>query len=411
MKRFRFSILAAAVCLAAFSACNNSGAPKEFTTEIRGTVIDRPDSKTLLLTRIYEDQRVSGIEIPIVDGKFGYDLITDTREEWELVFEDELTQGAMIPTHLVSEPGAVTRTRYPLDRAYEETRIQGGKLNTEYAAFQDSMKRWSAIKREEGMKLVEQGYKPRSMGVAMDPETGTYKEIVYEPDTSTPEGKALHEQWLALEQRTIPGKMLEYLRGAPSIVKYAELYDNIKSGLSWKNADEYIDIYNSAGYTEKYPDSPYTRELANLLGAVGNLKVGGRYLDFTLPDLDGNSVKVSEYIAGKVALIDLWMTWCGPCRRSAMEVIPVYEEFRDRGFTVIGASGDSDLEAIRAAALKDGYPWPTLVDLKGAAGLWSRYGIGGAGGSTYLVDRDGTILAINPGAGQLREILAEKLTR
>ena len=401
-------MIASAVCLAVFAACGGSGAPREFTTKIRGTAIDRPDSKTLLLTRIYEDMRVAGIEIPIVEGRFEYDLTTDTREEWQLIFRDEMQQGSMRPAYFFSEPGTVTMTLYPMER-YEENSLAGGRLNTEFAAFRDSMMMWGKIYREEGMKIVERGYRPRSVSMSHDRETNTSKTTVLEPDTSTPEGLALHEEWLALEKRTMPGKTLEYLGSNPSIVKYAWLYSEIKSGLQWENAEQYIDIYNEAGYAEKFPDSPYTRELANLLGAVGNLKVGGRYIDFTLPDLDGKQTTVSEHIAGKVALIDLWMTWCGPCRRSAMDAIPVYEEFADRGFTVIGVNGDSDLEGIKAAAAKDGYPWPTLVDLKGATGIWNKYGIGGSGGSSYLVDRDGVILAVNPGAEQLRSILAEKL--
>jgi hypothetical protein len=249
MKRLRFSILATAVCLAAFAACNNSGAPEEFTTEIRGTVVDRPDSKTLLLARIYEDMRVTGIEIPIVDGKFSHDLTTDTREEWQLVFEDELEEGSFRPVYFFSEPGTIEMTLHPQGR-HNENRLGGGKLNTEWVALQDSMNRWNTIKREEGRRLVEQGYRPRSMTISYNRETKTSEETVIEPDTSTPEGKALHEKWLSLEKRTIPGKISEYLRNNPSIVSYAQLYQNIKSGLSWKNADEYIDIYNSAGYAE-----------------------------------------------------------------------------------------------------------------------------------------------------------------
>jgi peroxiredoxin len=388
----------------AFTASSHSDAPKEFTTQIRGTVIDRPYSKTVIMTRIYENQMVHGVEIPIVDGKFSHDLTTDTREMWELVFYDESMRGAWRPVRFFSEPGTVEMTLYPMDR-HDENRLEGGILNTEYAALQDLKELWWKIKKEETAKLEKRGYKPKSISSI----NGEW--IIEEPDTSTPEGLALHEEFLALEKRTMPGMELEYYRNNPTIVSYSHLYMGIKS---LQNPDKtmmqpYIDVYNEVGYVEKFQDSPYTREIANLLGALGNIRVGGRYIDFTLPDLDGNNVTVSEYIAGKVALIDLWMPWCGPCRRSAIETIPVWEEFRDKGFTVIGASGDSNLETIRKAASKDGYPWPTLVDLRGSAGIWSKYGISNAGGSRYLIDRDGTILAINPNEEQLREILSLKL--
>jgi peroxiredoxin len=267
---------------------------------------------------------------------------------------------------------------------------------------------WQTLYDEGVERLVGRGFVPVKKTMSYNKETGQYETKEENLNLDTPEGRALYEEYRILRTR-IYSREPEYLRRNPSIVSYARLYSNINSGLRWGDADQYIDIYNEAGYAEKYPDSPYTRELANLPGAVGNIKVGGKYIDFTLPDLDGNSVTLSEYIAGKVALVNLWMTWCGPCRKHAIETIPVWEEFRDRGFTVIGASGDSDLESIKEVAAKDGHQWPTLVDLKGAAGLWSKYGISGSGGSTYLVDRDGTILAVNPNVERIRKILVEKL--
>ncbi len=392
--------------MTALGACRD-GAPREFTTRIRGEVIDRPQSKTLLLNRIYEDNRVVTTPIEIVDGKFSYDLRTDTREMYMLVFEDEKEQGAWRPVYFFAEPGKVELRLYPTDR-YDENRIDGPKLNAEYAALQDSIDVWRQALREGSKPLFERGYRPKQMTMSVvDGLT------VQHPDTSTAQGRAMHEQYLALQERTLPGRQLDYYRRHPSEVSYALLYRSITSELQWseESAQPYIDIYNEEGYAEKYPDSPYTRQLANRLGALGNLRVGGRYIDFSLPDLDGNLITLSECIDGQVALIDLWMTWCGPCRRNAMAAIPVYEEFKERGFTVVGVGGGNDLDAIRGVVRQDGYPWITLAEVKNTAEIWSLYGIANAGGGSWLVDRDGTILAVNPTADQLREILAAKLDR
>ena len=141
-------MIAAVVCMAVLAACGGSGAPKEFTTKIRGTVVDRPDSKALVMIRAYEDPRVHGVEIPITDGKFEYDLTTNVCEEYELIFMDEMQRGSMRPAHFFSEPGTVELTLYPMDR-YDENRLAGPKLNTEFAVFRDSMLMWDKIKREE----------------------------------------------------------------------------------------------------------------------------------------------------------------------------------------------------------------------------------------------------------------------
>ena len=61
------------------------------------------------------------------------------------------------------------------------------------------------------------------------------------------------------------------------------------------------------------------------------------------------------------------------------------------------------------AMAADGYPWPSLVDLDDRYGVWERLGAGNAGGKTWLIDRDGPILLVNPTAEEVRKVLADKL--
>ena len=101
-------------------------------------------------------------------------------------------------------------------------------------------------------------------------------------------------------------------------------------------------------------------------------------------------------------------SWCGPCRRLSRSIVPVYEKYKDRGFTVVGVARERDAEAMRKAIWRDKYPWLNLIELNDRAGLWNLYGIRG-GGNKFLVDRDGTILAIDPKPEKLEAILKEKL--
>ena len=65
---------------------------------------------------------------------------------------------------------------------------------------------------------------------------------------------------------------------------------------------------------------------------------------------------------GKVALIDLWASWCGPCRTTSKQLIPIYEKYKDRGFTVIGVAREQNSDIrMREAIRKDGYPWLNLI--------------------------------------------------
>lgn len=151
----------------------------------------------------------------------------------------------------------------------------------------------------------------------------------------------------------------------------------------------------------------------------GGFRVGSRgatpRLEATIstsrpPDLAGNDHTLSKEIAGRVALIDLWGSWCASCRKHSKELIPLYDKYKDRGFTVVGVAREYDnADAMKTAIRRDGYPWLNLLELDDRLGIWKRYGIGNAGGGRFLVGRDGKILAINPDAAQVEAILEDWL--
>ena len=169
---------------------------------------------------------------------------------------------------------------------------------------------------------------------------------------------------------------------------------------------EVASIYDDV-YAGKFPGF-HLSEYMKLWRASQSVKVGGHYIDFTAPDLAGNDHTLSEKIEGKVALIDFWASWCGPCRRLSKSMIPVYEKYKDRGFTIVGVARERDAEAMRKAIGRDKYPWLNLIELNDRIKLWNNYGMRG-GGNKFLVDRDGTILAIDPKPEKLEAILKEKL--
>ena len=124
---------------------------------------------------------------------------------------------------------------------------------------------------------------------------------------------------------------------------------------------------------------------------------------------DGHLVPISTLTKGKVALIDLWASWCGPCRSHSIAMIPVYEKYKDKGFTVIAIARERNRQAMENAAKKDGYPWQSLLELNDENGVWRKNGAGNAGGAMYLIDRDGTILSTSTDAEELEPIIKKAL--
>lgn len=73
-------------------------------------------------------------------------------------------------------------------------------------------------------------------------------------------------------------------------------------------------------------------------------------LDIQMKDLNGESFKLSDY-AGKVVVVNLWATWCGPCRVEIPELIKLSEEYKSRGVELIGLTNEDPAED--AAKVKD----------------------------------------------------------
>ena len=73
-------------------------------------------------------------------------------------------------------------------------------------------------------------------------------------------------------------------------------------------------------------------------------------VDAELRAVTGAPIKLSTY-AGKVLLVNLWATWCGPCRLETPELVKLYNEFRPQGLEVVGLSTenpDSSAEAVKS---------------------------------------------------------------
>jgi peroxiredoxin len=63
-------------------------------------------------------------------------------------------------------------------------------------------------------------------------------------------------------------------------------------------------------------------------------------VDVELRSVSGAPIKLSNY-AGKVLLVNLWATWCGPCRLETPELVKLYKEFRPQGVEVVGLSTEN----------------------------------------------------------------------
>ncbi len=157
------------------------------------------------------------------------------------------------------------------------------------------------------------------------------------------------------------------------------------------------------------PGHPYNQTIGDRLNALKYLVPGGRFVDFSAPAINGTMHTLSEEIVGKVAVIDLWASWCGPCRINSEKMIPLYEKYKDKGFTVVGVAREfKTTDAFVKAIESDGYPWLNLIELDDRGVIWGKYAASNSAGRVVLVDENGRVITPDAKAEEIEEYLSSR---
>ena len=120
-------------------------------------------------------------------------------------------------------------------------------------------------------------------------------------------------------------------------------------------------------------------------------------LNLTFQDVHGKSVTLSDY-KGKVILLDFWATWCPPCRKEIPGYIELYNNYKSRGFVVLGVSMDDadDLAGVKKYAAGIRMDYPVLLGAGREQDLKPSFGDLPLP-TSFVIARDGRICARHDG--------------
>ena len=131
--------------------------------------------------------------------------------------------------------------------------------------------------------------------------------------------------------------------------------------------------------------------------------------DFEVLTTDLDTVKLSTLLKkGHYTLVELWASWCGPCRADIPHLKETYERYHDKGFEMVSISIDDDAEAWLKAVKEEAMPWKQVCGANGKScdkECMQLFGVTGVP-SCVLIDGNGKVISMNARGGWLNEKLS-----
>lgn len=369
-------ILVPMLALFVLSACDNKKEKEEETAEnfnnfvIEGN-IENGRGTVIMLGRIGQQAEILATDTADVDGNFRLEGFA--REKFVAIFNFDQYKKIF----LVVDTADRIQLQVP-DQNYDNYTVSGSEESEIFRRLRD-------IEVRSGKELGA----IRERAEQIDPNDEVKLNVLREEFTSV-NNKYVQEYADSLKNVHSPLVKLYYhlaLQVPFTDSMKAELYEEANaSGLQGDLVQTFVRNYKAQQAT-----------------AVGQMAP-----EINLPDTSGNPVGLSS-LRGKVVLIDFWASWCGPCRQENPNVLNLYNMYKDKGFEIFGVSLDKEASKWKEAIHQDGIHWVHVSDLQEWRSAGARLYAVTSIPTTFLIDRDGKIIARDLRGKALADKLKEVL--
>ena len=386
---------------------------QSFVCTIEGSTTDK-ETKKLYLVESGADIRTMDevVSIPVVNGKFNYTWKGERQLFLQLIPDNQYADGNFRAAYFITENQHVT--------------VQMGRADADKVIVKGDGKETRMLQRCQ--QEIDAVYAPQM--AAMDEKMDSLDQLLqHHMDSLTPSEQ---EQFLAeyhsphsnnpliaayrqteqayrelIEEENLA--TAKWLDAHPCMYGLFYMKDMLAISKSQTDAlTSFLIRSYQQTYSKKYRQHPYHVSIQSSLQSL-TLQPGNQYIDYAVSLPDGKQAALSTLFTGEIIYIDLWASWCGPCRRHAKALMPIYEKYKDKGFQIIGIARESKAEDMQKAIQKDGYPWPCLLELNDQHQIWLKNGISNSAGGGFLITKAGKILAVYPSAEETERILLEYL--
>lgn len=196
-----------------------------------------------------------------------------------------------------------------------------------------------------------------------------------------------------------------YNRHNNDVVGYSQVHSY---SMRWLDTNTQLQIMSTFGPWLKSQKSVQAK--IKRLEALNKTSEGMPFIDIKGVDADGNPVALSDYIGkGNYVLLDMWASWCGPCKGEIPYLLKLHNQYKGKGLTVLGLFVWDKKENLKKAVEEEGIVWPQIVNVEGME-VTDSYGVDGIP-HIILFAPDGTILKRDLRAQGLIDTVAEVMKK
>ncbi|HMI05818.1 MAG TPA: TlpA disulfide reductase family protein, partial [Pedobacter sp.] len=206
---------------------------------------------------------------------------------------------------------------------------------------------------------------------------------------------------------------LEFIKTHPDSYLSAYLLKWKVSSMSLAESKSYYAVLS-----DRIRQSSYGKGVLEEIKGLESGSPGSVASVFSVKDINGEPLSLSDFKGKKYVLIDFWASWCVPCRKGNPHLLSLYSKYKEKGFEVVGVSDDDSApDAWKKAVAQDkiGVWKHVLRGLKRTAAGFDKsedisapYGIHSLP-TKILIDKEGMIVGRYGGGGEGDEAMDKKL--
>ncbi|WP_264554050.1 TlpA family protein disulfide reductase [Flavobacterium sp. N2038] len=207
--------------------------------------------------------------------------------------------------------------------------------------------------------------------------------------------------WNAKDQNDINQLKLDFdfARKHPNSLKALQIMKVSAGRFTGMNFyDTFVEVFQN--FSPEIKNSEEGKEMSERLKYFKQSKVGSIAPAFTLKDINGQTVSLSDFKGQKYILIDFWASWCAPCREELPYIKELYKKYNQQGFEIISVTKDEKADLWKNAIAKEKIEsWKHLSATENKTTIVNDYFVFGIP-HKVLIDKNGVIIGKWKGGGE-----------